>query len=127
MDLSSLNQSLNILSNKIKSYLDNPVNIEFANYEQQRDVVYVSNKYNEIVHYYSDLLSLITETQYFISQCKKVSRLLSSNTSLEKAQKDKIKTAISIIEEISVPLYNEKERLKTIEMMYRAIYNQKDF
>lgn len=127
MDLSSINNSLNSLNNKITTYLDNPINIGFATYEQQLDIAYISNQYNSIVQEYSNLLQLITEVQYFVSQCKKVMRLLSDNTSLEKAQKQKIKSAIDIISDVAEPLYNEKERLKTIEMMYRSIYTRRDF
>ena len=127
MDLSSLNNSLNILSNKIKVYLDNTPQIEFAPYEKQMDTIFISNKYNDIVKIYSDLLNLITESQYFISQCKKVIKLIAGNTSLEQSQKAKIKAAIDLIEMQIEPLYNEKERLKTIEMFYRNIYTRKDF
>lgn len=127
MDLSSLNNSLNNLNNKITTYLDNPIKIDFATYEQQLDMQYISNQYNNIVQSYSDLLRLITEVQYFVSQCKKILRLISDNTALEKAQKQKIKSAIDIINEAAEPLYNEKERLKTIEMMYRSIYTRREF
>ena len=37
------------------------------------------------------------------------------------------KTAMEMIEEESKPLYNERERLKTIEMFYRSIYSQRSF
>lgn len=127
MDLSSLNNTLNTLIKKIDGYLDSVPDIEFADYQQQMDTVYISNQYNRIVYEYSNLLRLITETQYFISQCKKAIKLLSSNTILEKQQKDRIKAAIDMIEEESKPLYNERERLKTIEMFYRTIYTHKDF
>lgn len=127
MDLSSLNTALNNLQNRITKQLENLPDIGFANYEKQRDVIYVSNKYNEIVEEYSNLLKLITDTQYFVSQCKKINRLLPENSSLEKTQKMKIKSAIELINDLSEPLYNEKERLKTIEMFYRNLYTQKDF
>lgn len=127
MDLSSLNQSLNILSNKIKNYLDNKPSIEGADFEHQQDAQYIANQYNNIVQLYSNLLDLITEIQYFISQCKKLIKLISDNTSLEKNQKLRIKTAIEIITELSEPLYNEKEKLKTLEMFYRNIYSRRDF
>ena len=127
MDLSSLNNTLNTLIKKIDGYLDSAPDIEFADYQQQMDTVYISNQYNRIVYEYSNLLRLITETQYFISQCKKAIKLLSSNTILEKQQKDRIKAAIDMIEEESKPLYNERDRLKVIEMFYRTIYSQKNF
>ena len=127
MDLSSLNNTLNTLIKKIDGYLDSVPDIEFADYKQQMDTVYISNQYNRIVYEYSNLLRLITETQYFISQCKKAIKMIASNTALEKQQKDRIKSAIDIIEEESKPLYNERERLKTIEMFYRSIYSHKDF
>jgi len=127
MDLSSLNNTLNTLIKKIDGYLDSVPDIEFADYQKQMDTVYISNQYNRIVYEYSNLLRLITETQYFTSQCKKAIKLLSNNTVLEKQQKDRIKTAIDMIEEESKPLYNERERLKTIEMFYRTIYSQKNF
>ena len=127
MDLSSLNQSLNVITNKITTYLDNKPKIDFADFEHQQDVIYISNKYNEIVTAYSYLLDLITEIHYFISQCKKVNRLISGNTSLETSQKAKIKTAISLVEEQAEPLNYERDRLKTIEMFYRNLYTRKDF
>lgn len=127
MDLSSLNQTLNVITNKITTYLDKRPQIEFADFEHQQDVVYISNKYNEIVTAYSYLLDLITEVQYFISQCKKVNRLISGNTSLETSQKAKIKTAINLIEDQAEPLYNDKDRLKTIEMFYRNLYTRREF
>ena len=127
MDLSSLNNSLNILSNKIKTYLDNRPNIEGADFEHQQDTIYIANQYDNIVQLYSNLLDLITETQFFVSQCKKLIKLISDNTSLEKNQKNRIKVAIDIINELSEPLYNEKERLKTLEMFYRSIYSKRDF
>ena len=127
MDLSSLNKSLNVITNKITTYLDNTPQIGFADSEHQQDTIYISNKYDEIVMHYSNLLNLITEIQYFISQCKKVIRLISDNNSLAQSQKAKIKTAIDLVEEASQPLFNEKERLKTIEMFYRNLYTRKDF
>ncbi len=127
MDLSSLNNTLNTLIKKIDGYLDSVPEIEFADYKQQMDTIYISNQYNRIVYEYSNLLRLITETQYFISQCKKAIKLLSNNTVLEKQQKDRIKAAIDMIEEESKPLYNERDRLKVIEMFYRTIYTHKDF
>lgn len=127
MDLSSLNNTLNILIKKIDGYLDSVPEIEFADYKQQMDTVYISNQFNRIVYEYSNLLRLITETQYFIAQCKKAIKLLSNNTTLEKQQKERIKTAMEMIEEESKPLYNERERLKTIEMFYRSIYSQRSF
>ena len=48
---------------------------------------------------------------------------LSKETTVE----DRIKAAIEMIEEESKPLYNERERLKAIEMFYRTIYSQKNF
>lgn len=127
MDLSSLNTALNKIQNKITEYLDNPYKIETADYTKQMDIPYICNQYNQIVIYYSNLLSLITEIQYFISQCRKVYRLIPNNSGLEKAQKDKIKQAIDLIIELSEPIYNEKERLKTLEMFYRNLYTQKNF
>ena len=127
IDLTSINIALTNISKKISEYLNNIPKIEFADYNKQQDIQYISNKYNEIVQYYSNLLNLIIEVQYFISQCKKLIRLISDNSSLEKNQKTKLKIAIDTIEELSQPLYNEKERLKTIEMMYRAIYSRRDF
>lgn len=127
IDLTSINIALTNISKKISEYLNNIPKIEFADYDKQQDIRYISNKYNEIVQYYSNLLNLIIEVQYFISQCKKLIRLISDNSSLEKNQKTKLKIAIDTIEELSQPLYNEKERLKTIEMMYRTIYSRRDF
>ena len=127
MDLSSLNQSMNIVINKIQTYLDNPKQIKFADYQQQQDIPYITDRYNEIVQYYSDLLSLLTEVQYFISQCKKVLRLIGENSNLERAQKSKVKMAIDLVTESAEPLYNEKERLKTLEMFYRSVYTRRDY
>lgn len=127
MDLTSLNKSLNNITNKITTYLDNPVNIGTCDFKHQQDTIYVSDKYDEIVTNYSNLLSLITEIQYFISQCKKVISLIADNNSLAQSQKAKIKAAISLVEDASQPLYNEKERLKTIEMFYRNIYTRREF
>lgn len=127
MDLSSINIALSNISKKITNYLDNLVIIESANYEKQQDIQFISNNYNKIVQDYSDLLKLITEVQYFISQCKKIIRLLSDNTVLEKNQKAKIKIAIDTAEELAQPLYNEKERLKVAEMFYRNLYTRRDF
>lgn len=127
MDLSSINNSINNLLNKIKTYLETTPRINEANYEQQQDIVYITNQYNNIVQEYSKLLDLITEVQYFISQCKKVIRLLSDNTSLEKAQKAKVKMAIDLITEAAEPLSNEKERLKVLEMFYRSVYTRREF
>lgn len=127
MDLTSINESMKIINNKIKSYLDNMPNIPKATFEQQMDSKYIADMYNNIVFIYSDLLKLITEEQYFVSQCKKVLRMLSGNTTLESQQKKQINTAIDIVEEQIQPLYTEKERLKTIEMFYRSVYTKRDF
>ena len=127
IDLTSINIALTNISKKISEYLNNIPKIEFADYDKQQDIQYISNKYNEIVQYYSNLLNLIIEVQYFISQCKKLIRLISDNSSLEKNQKTKLKIAIDTIEELSQPLYTEKERLKTIEMMYRTIYSRREY
>lgn len=127
MDLSSLNTAFNKLAKKIQDYLDNPVKFEYADFEKQRDIIFISNQYNQIVCDFSNLLNLITEIQYFISQCKKIISLLSDNTNLEKGQKLKIKSAIDLITDLSFPLYNEKERLKTLEMFYRNLYTQRNY
>ena len=127
MDLTSINVALNNVNNKINSYLDKPVRFDSAPYEKQLDTIFVSNNYNKIVNEYSNVLNIITEAQYFISQCKKAIRLIGDSNALAKQQKAQIKTAIDIIEEQLVPLFNEKERLKTIEMFYRNIYTHRDF
>jgi len=127
MDLSPINNSLNNISKKIDNYLNNKVDVISADFNQQQDIKYISDNYNKAVQDYSDLLKLITEVQYFQSQCKKIIRLTSNNTNLEKNQKLIVKTAIDTIEELAVPLYNEKERLKTAEMFYRSLYNRRDF
>lgn len=127
MDLSSVNETLNKLSGDIRKYLDNPPRIDGANYEQQQDIKYILNKYNEIVQLYSDLLDLLREVDYFISLCKKGIKLLSGTSELEQAQKGKLKGAIDLIKELSNPLYTEKERLKTIEMFYRGICQRRDY
>ena len=44
MDLSSLNKSLNVITNKITTYLDNTPQIGFADFEHQQDTIYISNK-----------------------------------------------------------------------------------
>ena len=72
MDLSSLNTAFNTLAKKIQDYLDNPVKFEYADFEKQRDIIFISNQYNQIVCDFSNLLNLITEIQYFVSQCKKI-------------------------------------------------------
>ena len=59
MDLSSLNNTLNILIKKVDGYLDSVPEIDFADYQQQMDTVYISNQYNRIVYEYSNLLRLI--------------------------------------------------------------------
>lgn len=127
MDLSSVNETLNKLSGDIRKYLDNPPRIDGANYDQQQDIKYILNKYNEIVQLYSDLLDLLREVDYFISLCKKGIKLLSGTSELEQAQKGKLKGAIDLIKELSNPLYTEKERLKTIEMFYRSICQRRDY
>lgn len=127
MDLSSVNETLNKLSGDIRKYLDNPPRIDGATYDQQQDIKYILNKYNEIVQLYSDLLDLLREVDYFISLCKKGIKLLSGTSELEQAQKGKLKGAIDLIKELSNPLYTEKERLKTIEMFYRSICTRRDF
>ena len=127
MDLTSINVALNNVNNKINNYLDKPIKFDSAPYEKQLDMVFVSNNYNKIVNDYSNVLNIITEAQYFISQCKKAIRIIGDNSALAKQQKAQIKTAIDIIEEQLVPLFNEKERLKTIEMFYRNIYTRRDF
>ena len=127
MDLTSINTALNSVNNKISNYLDKPTKFEFAPYEKQLDTIFISNCYNKIVNDYSNVLNIITEAQYFISQCKKAIRMIGDSSALAKQQKAQIKTAIDIIEEQLVPLFNEKERLKTIEMFYRNIYSRRDF
>ena len=127
MDLSSVNGTLNKLSGDIKNYLDNPPKIDGATYEQQQDIKYILDKYNEIVQLYSDLLNLQREVDYFISLCKKGIKLISGNSELEMAQKGKLKGAIDLIKELSNPLCTEEKRLKTIEMFYRSICTRRDF
>ena len=127
MDLSSVNETLNKLSGDIRKYLDNPPRIDGANYDQQQDIKYILNKYNEIVQLYSDLLDLLREVDYFISLCKKGIKLLSGTSELEQAQKGKLKGAIDLIKELSNPLYTEKERLKVYEMFYRGICQRRDY
>ena len=57
MDLSSLNNAMNTLINRTQTYLDNLPELNFATYEQQLDIPYVSNQYSRIVELYSNLLS----------------------------------------------------------------------
>jgi len=66
---------------------------------------------------------LITEVQYYISECKKFTKFAGA-TELERKAKDQVRAFITILDELSEPLYNEKERLKTIEMFYRNLYNR---
>lgn len=127
MDLSSLNNSTNKIINKVQEYLDNIPEIEFADFQKQQDVKYISDQYNEIVQLYSNLLKLITEVQFFTSQCSKIAKLLSGNSNLERAQQAKVKSAISLVKEVAGPLETERDRLKTIEMFYRALYTRRDF
>ena len=126
MDLSSLNNAMNTLINRTQTYLDNLPELNFATYEQQLDVPYVSNQYSRIVELYSNLLKLQTDIQYFISQCNKIVKLMPGNTTLEKAQINKVKTAISLVKEVAEPLDIERDRLKTVEMFYRSLFNRKD-
>lgn len=127
MDLTSVNATLNKLSTEIKYYLDHPPYIEGATYEQQQDIKYILNKYNDIVQMYGDLVTLQRDIEYFISLCKKGIRLLSGQTELEKAQKQKLKSALDLIKELAAPLYTEEKRLKTIEMFYRSVCTRRDF
>ena len=127
MDLSSVNNTLNKLSGDIKNYLDNPPRIEGATYEQQQDIKYILDKYNEIVQLYGDLVSLQREIDYFISLCKKGIKLISGNSELEQAQKNKLKGAIDLIKELANPLYTEEKRLKVIEMFFRGICTRREY
>ena len=127
MDLSSVNETLNKLSGDIRRYLDNPPRIDGATYDQQQDIKYILNKYNEIVQLYSDLLDLQREVDYFISLCKKGIKLLSGTSELEQAQKNKLKGAIDLMKEISSPLSTEEKRLKVIEMFYRGICTRREY
>ena len=127
MDLSSLNNAMNTLINRTQTYLDNLPELNFATYEQQLDIPYVSNQYSRIVELYSNLLKLITEVQFFTSQCSKIAKLLSGNSNLERAQQAKVKSALSLVKEVASPLETERDRLKTIEMFYRALYTKRDF
>lgn len=126
MDLSSLNNAMNTLINRTQTYLDNLPELNFATYEQQLDIPYVSNQYSRIVELYSNLLKLQTDIQYFISQCNKIVKLMPGNTTLEKTQINKVKTAISLVKEVAEPLDIERDRLKTVEMFYRSLFNRKD-
>jgi len=127
MNLSDANAVVNKLSEDIRKYLDNPPKIEGATYEQQQDIKYILDKYNEVVQLYSNLLDLQREVDYFISLCKKGIKLIPGNSELELAQKGKLKSFVDLMKELSNPLSIEKERLKTIEMFYRSICQRRDF
>jgi CRISPR/Cas system CSM-associated protein Csm2 small subunit len=123
MDLNILNKKLNDIANKIRTYLNNPYEHKPADFSEQQNGVYISNEYDRIVAGYSDLLRLITEVQFNISECKKFIRFAGA-TDLERRAKEQVKEFVKVLEELIEPLYNEKERLKTIEMFYRNLYNR---
>ena len=124
MDLNLLNRKLNEIANKIKTYLSNPYEHKPADFQQQQNGVYIANEYDRVVAGYSDLLRLITEVQFYESECKKYLKFTPENTALEKKSKEQVRNFLNSIVDFTEPLYNEKERLKTIEMFYRNLYNR---
>ena len=123
MESNLQSNKLNEITTKIKTYLSNPYEHKPADFSNQQNGVYIANEYDRIVTGYSDLLRLITEVQFYISECKKFVRF-AGTTDLERKSKEQVKEFIKILEELTEPLYNEKERLKTIEMFYRNLYNR---
>lgn len=122
--VSTISSKINELNKKVDSYLKEPFEVAPADFKMQQNGVFIADEYNRVVVAYSDLLKLITETQYLISQSKKCITLMTCNTTLERNNKIKLENGIKLIETISEPLHNEKERLKTVEMFYRNLYNR---
>lgn len=110
----------------IKAYLDNPPKIDGADYLKQLDEKYICDTYNLVVNIYDGLLKLFNEVYYFISVCKETLKKL-DNTPTSLRLKEVLKSYIDTMEIYLVPLNNEKDRIKTFEMMYRNFYSRKDF
>lgn len=87
------------------------------------DIELVRKRYNLVLSYNSNLNDLIIKSEHFQSIMRVTIKKLSDSIASERNTKIQIKEAISIIEEISKPLYTEKEKIDRLLRYFERAFN----
>jgi len=87
------------------------------------DMELVRTRYNTVLIYNTKLSDLIVKSEHFQSLMKVSIKRLSDNTTVERNTKIQIKEAVSIVEEISKPLYTEKDKMDRLLRYFERAFN----
>ena len=111
------------LVDEIDTHLKNIKQFELLEGPDAYDVELVRKRYNIVLTYNSNLNDLIIKSEHFQSIMKVTIKKLSDNIVAERNTKAQIKEAVSIVEEISKPLYTEKEKLDRLLRYFERAFN----
>lgn len=120
--MNDLAQTTQKLVDEITNYLDNIPEIHTLDYSQTKDIPLIHKEYSNIMVIINKLSKLIIKSQYFISKMEIAMNSLSSSTIIENKQKTEIKQCIYYVQNISKPLYEEKERLTKSYFYFEKMY-----
>lgn len=120
--MNDLAQTTQKLVDEITNYLDNLPEIKTLEYSETKDIPLIHKEYSNIMVIINKLSKLIIKTQYFISKMEIALNSLSNNTIVESKQKTEIKQCIYYVQNISKPLYEEKERLTKSYFYFEKMY-----
>lgn len=120
--MNELAQTTQKLVDEITNYLDNLPEIHTLDYSQTKDIPLIHKEYSNIMIIVNQLSKLIIKAQYFISKMEIALNSLSNNTVIESKQKTEIKQCIYYVQNISKPLYEEKERLTKSYFYFEKMY-----
>ena len=120
--MKSLAQTTQDLVDEITSYLENLPEIRVLDYSETKDIPLIHQEYSNIMVMVNKLSKLIIKSQLFISKMEIAMNSLSENTTIESRQKTELKQCIYYIQNISKPLYEERERLTKSYYYYDKMY-----
>lgn len=120
--MKSLAQTTQDLVDEITNYLENIPEIRVLDYSETKDMPLIHKEYSNIMVLINKLSKLIIKSQLFISKMEIAMNSLSNNTMIESKQKTEIKQCIYYIQNISKPLYEERERLTKSYYYYDKMY-----
>lgn len=120
--MNNLAQTTQKLVDEITNYLDNIPEIHTLDYSQTKDIPLIHKEYSNIMVIINKLSKLIIKSQYFISKMEIAMNSLSNNTIIESKQKTEMKQCIYYVQNISKPLYEEKERLTKSYFYFEKMY-----
>lgn len=111
------------LVDEIDSHLKNVPEFHLLEGADAYDIELVRKRYNIVLAYNSNLNDLIIKSEHFQSIMKVTIKKLSDNIVAERNTKIQIKEAVSIVEEISKPLYTEKDKIDRLLRYFERAFN----